>query len=617
MSRAGAFSRACGKGAACLCACLAVTWMVPSGLGAYAAEGDGKAVYEKSEVVYANLSADGAVEGVYTVNGFEVEQAGSIVDHGSYDSVKALNEDVPLEQEGDAVSFDASEGVFYYQGTADAAELPWDIEVSYELDGQEVSADQLAGSTGDVEMHLTSTRNAAVDDTYAASFVLQVTFTLPSEACSDIVAEGGSVAEAGADKNVSFTVLPGEDADCTVSCTARDFSMDGIQIAAVPYSMAVEMPDTDGMIAQFDQLSDAIGQLSDGAGALAEGVDAAGGGADALTFGSEELGRGLSQLSASAGELSSASHDIDAALGQLDAMLGAADFSQLEQLGKLPASLRGLAGQLDTLVQATGVVKDASDELGEAWEAVGEALQAAQDAGPNDGEIAKLEEKLKSPDCALDETQAETVRKLIDEHEALKDALGVYEGRQEAVETALEELGGFDLSQSAGVLSQTLRTVADGIEGSSGDLAQLGQLADAVSALADQYGQFDDGLAKYARGVEALDGSYGSIAKGNARLSDAFVQLGDAARQLADGMETLNASTSVLPEQVREQMAELLADYEFPTFDGRSFASAENGTVESVQFVLTTAPVQKAEPEVVEQQEQPETLWDRIVGLFS
>ena len=61
----------------------------------------------------------------------------------------------------------------------------------------------------------------------------------------------------------------------------------------------------------------------------------------------------------------------------------------------------------------------------------------------------------------------------------------------------------------------------------------------------------------------------------------------------------------------------MLADYEFPEFDGRSFASSKNGDIESVQFVLTTATIKVAEPEVQEEPETTESLWDRIVGLFS
>ena len=605
--------------AAALCACLAVSWVVPQGIGATAAEdgNQGAAVYSKSEVVYASLAANGALTSAYTVNGFSIEQGGTITDYGSYDSVKALNEDLALAQKDDEVTFDAPEGVFYYQGTSNDIELPWAVEVSYELDGKDMTAEQVAGASGKVRIHLTTTRNADVDEAYAECFMQQITFTLASEKCTNIVADGAAIAEAGANKTVAFTVLPGKDADCTVSFDATDFTMDGIQIAAVPYSMAIEMPDTDDMVSQFDQLSSAIGQFADGSAALADGLGAAADGTSGLAQGSEQFGDGLADLNDSSDELLSASGKIDQALKAIDSQLQDADFSQLEQLGKIPDSLRLLATQLEQLSKASEQLGSASELYEQAWSSVGEALKAARDEGPSDAQISSLKEALESQDCSLNEEEKATVRKLIDEHESVSAALKTYEGQQSSVDAAAKILEGFDLSESAGTYAQMLRQAADGIEANASDLSQLTQLAEAMHELSTQYSSFDEGLGSYASGIELLSSSYSGISDGATQLDGAFGQLKDAADLMAEGMETLDASTSVLPQEVREQVSEMLADYEFPEFDGRSFASSKNGDIESVQFVLTTATIKVAEPEVQEEPETTESLWDRIVGLFS
>ena len=74
--------------------------------------------FAKTEVVYANLSSDCAIEGVYVVNRFDVEQSVTIRDFGPYESVVNLTDQQVLGTAGadDAIVFESDEGVFFYQG---------------------------------------------------------------------------------------------------------------------------------------------------------------------------------------------------------------------------------------------------------------------------------------------------------------------------------------------------------------------------------------------------------------------------------------------------------------------------------------------------------------------
>ncbi|MDF2907756.1 MAG: hypothetical protein K0R34_3077, partial [Herbinix sp.] len=76
-------------------------------------------VSSKSEVVYAKLSTEGAVNAVYVVNHYEVVKGGNITDYGNYSSVKNLSESTPIAIEGDKITLQAEEGDFYYQGNMD------------------------------------------------------------------------------------------------------------------------------------------------------------------------------------------------------------------------------------------------------------------------------------------------------------------------------------------------------------------------------------------------------------------------------------------------------------------------------------------------------------------
>ena len=71
----------------------------------------------KEEVIYANLTASGAVTGVYAVNSFSVQAGDTVADHGSYTAVRNMTTSDAVEQSGDTVTVHVTEdGKLYYRG---------------------------------------------------------------------------------------------------------------------------------------------------------------------------------------------------------------------------------------------------------------------------------------------------------------------------------------------------------------------------------------------------------------------------------------------------------------------------------------------------------------------
>ncbi|NCB30405.1 MAG: hypothetical protein EOM66_03245 [Clostridia bacterium] len=111
-------------------------------------------VQKKNEIVYATLEASGSVQAIYVVNQFNVTTAGTVVDHGNYASVTNLTNTALLSKQNGTVSFGADKGIFYYQGNMESTELPWLIDISYTLDGQEISPADLGGKSGRLAIHI-------------------------------------------------------------------------------------------------------------------------------------------------------------------------------------------------------------------------------------------------------------------------------------------------------------------------------------------------------------------------------------------------------------------------------------------------------------------------------
>lgn len=206
---------------------------------------EGTATYEKDENVYGTLAGDGETEALYIVNEFDVTKGGTIEDHGDYDTVTNLTDLSDIESSDGLQTISADEGMFYYQGNIENGDLPWDFGITYILDGQEVEADSLAGESGHLVIHLTSSPNDAVDALFYRTYMLQVSFSVPAEDCSNMSAGSGTIADAGESRQITYTVMPGENGDLTFEADVNDFEMSAISIAGA--SMASSIAASTGM----------------------------------------------------------------------------------------------------------------------------------------------------------------------------------------------------------------------------------------------------------------------------------------------------------------------------------------------------------------------------------
>src|SRR5699024_7692956 len=279
---------------------------------------EGAADYRtKDEVVYGTLDADGKSDSGYVVNVFEVTRAGEIVDYGHYNDVKNLTNLSEVANGTDQVKFDVEEGKFYYQGDLAVVELPWDFTVTYYLNGSKISADDLLGADGRVEIRLKTKANSEDDSVFFNHYTLQISLPFDVEKFSNIKAEAATIANAGKMEQVTFTVLPEEETELSVTADVTDFEFDGIDIVAIPFAMAFDDFETDDMVDDFGELGDAIAELHDGVGKLNDGVRELNDGTRDLQDGSAKFQQGLVDLNGASGSLVNGSAQIKRVLGMM------------------------------------------------------------------------------------------------------------------------------------------------------------------------------------------------------------------------------------------------------------------------------------------------------------
>ena len=104
-----------------------------TGVNAYAADQKNDTESKKEEVIYIMTDADGDVKNINAVNIFG---KGKVTDYGDYSSVKMLNTTDKIKLNGDKVTFSSDKEKVYYQGTMNDTEIPWNIDITYTLDGK-------------------------------------------------------------------------------------------------------------------------------------------------------------------------------------------------------------------------------------------------------------------------------------------------------------------------------------------------------------------------------------------------------------------------------------------------------------------------------------------------
>ena len=163
--------------------------------------------YKKNQVVYVKEDGDGNKTGVYVVNGFSAAKDTVVQDAGTYESVTNLtstesltNIDGTVQIEGAGVQ-DAA-----YQGDlSTSTELPWTVDVSYQLDGKEIGAKDLAGKSGKLVMELTISPNSAYSGTgdYTNNYLVQAVGQLKNSEVHQIEAADATMAANGSNTQLT------------------------------------------------------------------------------------------------------------------------------------------------------------------------------------------------------------------------------------------------------------------------------------------------------------------------------------------------------------------------------------------------------------------------------
>ena len=560
-------------------AVLAAAVLCASALPAFAEGEQAENTASKEEVIYGKLAPDGTVQSIYAVNHFEATAGDPITDYGSYTAVRNMTTTDPLTQGDGTVSLTPSaDGSVYYEGTMDpSTPLPWLIEVHYILDGTEVEPEDLAGRSGALIIRIDVNPNPDCNGDWFNQYALQTTVTLDTAHADNIRADGGTIASVGSEKQIVFTLLPGQTSEVEVAADVTDFSMPAITFNGVQLQLKLDI-DGVSLTNRLNQLTTGTGQLDEGTAAVSEGITALQQGLTMLSQQSGLLTTGSSAINSALSQLQSAVSGISASNDQLSALLTASS-----QIGDGLAQLDDGVAQLDNQVNYEAF-KEILAQNGLDLDTLTQGNQQA---------IAMLQNLTCLPVVG---DQISQIILLLQGNTALSSAVQMY------LDTVSSGIGALRQGTSAvregyDAFDQGIQAMATALNGM---LQNMALLSDAVTTLATQYSTFDTGVNAYTQGVD--------------QILAGTQQLGAASALLVSGAHQLYTQTSSL--HLDEQLSGLLnalSGAQTPL----SFTSSQNTGVTALQFALQTQPIELPADQTAQDQPAKEmSFWDKLLNLF-
>lgn len=302
-------------------ASLAAGMAVVLGAGPVLAAAQGSGV-SKEETVYVNAAADGEPEEITVSDWLKNSgEAPDVTDVSELEDIKNVKGEETFTQEGENLIWDTDQSDIYYQGTTNK-ELPVTMNITYYLDGSQISPKELAGKDGRLKMQV-SYNNKVKSQTQVdgktvevySPFVMVTGMFLSTEHFSNVTVENGKVVSDG-DKNIVIGIaMPGlkdslnvkkldDKVDIpegfTVEADVTDFSMG----STFTMGTADIWKDLDiGSIGDVDDLNKAIDKLTDASLEVVDGTKRVWDGASALDEKYQEFYKGIGTLKSGVTEL--------------------------------------------------------------------------------------------------------------------------------------------------------------------------------------------------------------------------------------------------------------------------------------------------------------------------
>lgn len=532
---------------------------------------------DKTETVYVKSDAKGNPREITVQTKLKNTGDGdTIKDYTNLTDIKNKEGDEAFTQNADGtVEWENHGEDITYEGSG-SAELPVDVSISYELDGQAIEPEDLAGKSGQLKIRLDyknkTTQTIKVDgkeEQVSVPFAVISTMLLSDDHASDIEVENGKVMDIDGQKLVIGYACPGltkslklatyeptEDIDIPeyveVTADVTDFSLDFtatiISSGLLEDMDLKDLDEVDEMSDNMKKLEEATDKLSDGAGALESGLQV-------MNEKKGDLQAGATLLKESLATLHNTLATVQLPQGSsLDLTGMESAEKQLEEDGtKLNEALTGMStgfARMQQLAQEVGAYKTTVETQLETaktaldaidWAALDQAVRADSQAKADEAVEAAMQKALENYGLSADQIRAAqgevktAVNSALDQVSVSEEAKTQIQKAKDALE-AIPTITIPEVSFDTEKLTETLNDMEKQMKILAGYGTTLGTVSQTAAA----------SLQELQTGLTALQNGTVQLQEGSSQLEAGMAAFGEGIRQLYQGSAALHQGSGQL-----------------------------------------------------------------------
>lgn len=566
-------------------------------------------ITDKDETVYVFSDNSGRVKSV-TVSEWLKNKDGAAVltDASDLQAIENVKGDETFTKDGHKITWQANGGDIYYQGTTDK-KVPVTQKVTYYLDGKEMTADEIAGKSGEVKITIAYDNEAKDGDVYVP-FTVVSALAFSANQVSNLEVDHGEVLSEGKNTVAVGLRFPGLEASLrgddkgdrhdldipssvTYTLKTDKFEMPLAMAVVKPNLLTKALSDDVGntfdkvgdKVSQIDeagrQLTDGTGQLKSGLQTVNDAVPTLADGTQALTDGVRDYTDGVAQAADGAAQLNSGLKDLKVGSSQMKAGFedsvnadGSVNAGAVNGSADLAQNLAALDEQLRNFnLPGVSLTEEQKQSIGQAAATDAAVVGAGQNMSAGVDQLVNgLAGAVSGVDQGMiDGASAQVAAGVVAQSAEARQVIQVLTEAGYSEEQATAVLTGIAQATASTTTSAVLQATADTISQSNPGAALKEALTGGVSQVAAQaavggaegvasevnatlagyaplIGQIKSGVSRLSQGASSLAGGIGQLYGGAAQIDSYLGEAGSGASVLAAGMTELNRHSDELKD---------------------------------------------------------------------
>ncbi len=542
---------------------------------------------EKEETVYTKLNPDGTNKNVLVnEHYFNKNNANSLEDLTDLNNIVNINSDDKYTLNNGKIVWESKGNDIFFQGTTNK-ELPIKESITYKLDGQDITIDDLLGKKGKVEITIKYTntlRNFSKingkNTLLYTPFVVATITTFSNKNNKNITVTNGKAVDNGLGYSVVALSSPGlyESLNLkelkgfdtvTISLETDNFELPTIYSVATPKIIETDDLDIftklDDMYSNIDKLESAMDELQSGSKTILNNITL-------VSDGSTQISKNLNLVLENLTKIKDGTVELDKGLTQI--------VNELDSSKKDLAEISSKLGEMQNLINANN-----------------QYIKGLQEFKTNCENLIKLKQAVDAGLVTPSEEQQAQLAGL-PYLKATYDKLNLGDQNKSIITV---------LSLDNKALSETI--------------AAFGKLSDAMNKLNIYLPKLKEGADNLSNGTKQLKEGVAVLNTKMSELSTGTVKLKEGMNTLNNGLSKFNKKGIVPILEVKNKAKDLtgrLKALDKLSSDYQSFSLKGKNTKSNTKFVFVTEGKSAPKEEVkIVKEEKKDNFFDRVLKLFS